>query len=228
MQNSDESIEAPGHVSQKQTNVKLPWYFGCGFLIFWVVLFFSIVIPLFYRLPTPLTLDDANKNVFIAERAYKNLDILSNIGNKLTGSKANEVDAVNFITDELKDIKDNLLSDYFELEVEISQASGSFQYSTMLSAYKGVQNIAAKLSPKNSTSETYLLVNSHFDSKPFTNSAGDAGFMIVAMLESLRVISTTKQPIRNPIVFLFNGAEEGMLQASHGFVTQHKWAPLCK
>lgn len=173
-------------------------------------------------------MEDANKNVFIAERAYNNLQILSDIGNKLTGSKANEIDAVNFIVNELTDIKENLLSEYFELEIDVSQASGSLPYSTMLNNYKGVQNIAAKLSPRNSTSETYLLVNSHFDSKPFTNSAGDAGFMIVTMLESLRVISTTKQPIENPIVFLFNGAEEGMMQASHGFVTQHKWTPFCK
>ncbi|XP_034475999.1 endoplasmic reticulum metallopeptidase 1-like [Drosophila innubila] len=225
---SDELVEAPRNVPTKEVAEKLPWYYSGGFLMFWGLLFFAIVIPLFYRLPNAMTMEDANKNVFIAERAYKNLYALSNIGVKLTGSKENEVDAVNFIVNELEQIQSVLLTDYFELEIDVSNVSGAFPYSTMLNMYQGVQNIAAKLSPKNSTSQTYLLVNSHFDSKPFTNSAGDAGFMVVTMLEVLRVIATTKKPIEHPIVFLFNGAEENALQASHGFIKNHRWAPLCK
>ncbi|XP_034109506.1 endoplasmic reticulum metallopeptidase 1-like [Drosophila albomicans] len=225
---SDESVEVPENTTAKKVDGKLSWYFAGGFVAFWSLLFFAVVIPLFYRLPTPLTMQDAGKNVFIAERAYNNLYTLSNIGTKLTGSEENEVEAVKFVLNELQSIKSVLLTDYFDFEYEISQATGGFPYSTTLNFYKGVQNIVAKLSPKNSTSENYLLINSHFDSKPYTNSAGDAGFMIVTMLEVLRVIATTKQPIENPLVFLFNGAEEGMLQASHGFVTSHKWAPHCK
>ncbi|XP_030081372.1 endoplasmic reticulum metallopeptidase 1-like [Drosophila hydei] len=207
---------------------KIPWYFATGFLVFWGLLFFAVVIPFYNRLPTALTLEDANENVFIAERAYRNLYTLSNIGYKLTGSKENEIEAVQFILNELAQIKEASLKDFFDMEIDLSQASGSYPYKTVLNVYQGVQNIAVKLTPKNSTSQTYLLVNSHFDSKPFTPSAGDAGFMIVTMLEVLRVIATTKQQFEHPIVFLFNGAEEGDMQASHGFITQHKWAPLCK
>ncbi|XP_034475998.1 endoplasmic reticulum metallopeptidase 1-like isoform X2 [Drosophila innubila] len=225
---SHESFEAPKNAAPKKANGKLQWYFAGGFLMFWGLLFFAIVIPLFYRLPTAMTMEDANKNVFIAERAYRNLYTLSNIGTKVTGSTENEIEAVNFIMKEVTQIQKDCLKDYFDLEIDLSQVSGGFPYKTVLNTYQGAQNIAVKLAPKNSTSETYLLVNSHFDSKPATPSASDAGFMIVTMLEVLRVIATTMQAIEHPIVFLFNGLEEGSMQASHGFITHHRWAPYCK
>lgn len=58
--------------------------------------------------------------------------------------------------------------------------------------------------------------------------SGDDGAMLVVMLEVLRVLATSREPHTHPIVFLFNGAEENPLQASHGFITKHKWAGNCK
>lgn len=58
--------------------------------------------------------------------------------------------------------------------------------------------------------------------------SGDDGAMVVVMLEILRVLATTRETFVHPIIFLFNGAEENPLQASHGFITQHKWAKKCK
>ncbi|KAH8297072.1 hypothetical protein KR044_004485, partial [Drosophila immigrans] len=227
---SDESIvEAPRNANAKHItrNAKLPWYFASGFLMFWGLLFFAIVVPYFYSLPTALTIEDVGKNVFIAERAYNNLYTLSNIGIKLSGTEKNEVEAVNFLLSELAKIKENMRNDLFDLEIDHSQSSGLFVIKTFHRVYQGVQNIAVKLSPRNSTSETFLLINSHFDSESGPG-AGDAGFMIVTMMEVLRVIATSNQPIQHPIVFLFNGAEEGGLQASHGFITTHRWFPFCK
>ncbi|EDW72286.1 uncharacterized protein Dwil_GK20846 [Drosophila willistoni] len=231
---NDESIEegSTTSITKKVAKVvvksQLPWYFGTGSLLFWGLLFFSIVIPLFYRLPTPLTINDSNKGVFIAERAYNTLSGLASIGTKVVGSQGNEVDTVQYLLNQLAIIKEEILDDLFDLEIDIQRPTGSYIWSLMTNHYHNIQNIVVKLSPKNSTSETYLLVNSHFDSKPTSPSVGDAGHMIVSVLEVLRVIGSSRQTFTHPIVFLLNGAEENPLQGSHGFITQHKWAPFCK
>ncbi|KAM8714031.1 hypothetical protein ACLKA7_014224 [Drosophila subpalustris] len=215
-----ESSRKSGNEGRKQVS----WYLATGFLLFWGLLFFAVVLPFFYRLPKAMMMEDANKNVFIAERARKDLYTLSNIGTKMVGSKENEIEAVQFLLKQLNQIKEDSLKDYFDIEIDLSQASGQFIHTDLIIMYQGVQNIAVKLTPKNCTNQNYLLVNSHFDSKPETPSAGDAGFMVVTMMEVLRVMSTTKQTFEHPIVFLFNGAEESFLLASHGFINQHKWA----
>lgn len=146
----------------------------------------------------------------------------------MVGSKQNEIDAVQYLLKELNQIKEDSLKDYFDIEIDLSEVSGQFVYENVNSLYLHVQNIGVKITPKNSRSQSYLLVNSHFDSKPETPSAGDAGFMIVVMLEVLRTLATTAQSFQHPIVFLFNGAEESSMLASHGFINQHKWAPNIK
>lgn len=57
--------------------------------------------------------------------------------------------------------------------------------------------------------------------------AGDDGVNCCTMLEILRVMAKSGNRNAFSTIFLFNGNEEGNLeglQASHGFITQHKWA----
>jgi len=208
---------------------KLQWYYAPAFFGFWLVLYLSLVNTQMNHMPRPLTRSDeaSHPNSFIAQRAEDTLIELTRIGPRVVGSMANEESAVEFLRAEVAKVESEM-SDLLEIEVDVQQASGAYMHWEMVNMYQGIQNVVVKLSEKNSTNENYLLINSHYDSVPGSPGAGDDGSMVVTMLEVMRVIAKSGDPLAHPIVFLFNGAEENPLQASHAFITQHKWAKNCK
>lgn len=187
----------------------------------------TISIPACHRLPRPLTIQDeeTHPDQFIAERAEKNLRELVSLGPRVVGSRQNEMAALKMLSQKMQKIRSGTAND---IEVDVQVASGSYVHWSMVNMYQSIQNIVVKISPKNTNSTTYLLVNSHYDSVPAGPGAGDDGSMVATMMEVLRVLAKSDKPLKNPVVFLFNGAEENPLQASHAFITQHKWAKYCK
>lgn len=209
---------------------KFSWYWSPVFCVIWFLLFYVAAIPSFYSYPKTILIREESHypDEFVGERAQIQLLGLSSIGVKLTGTVENEVYAVSFLLNEIEKIKTAARLDLYDIEVDVQYSSGKFMLWGMATSYHNVSNVVVKISPKNTNSESYLLVNSHFDSEVGSPAAADAGVMIVVMLETLRVISISKKELKNPIVFLLNGAEESNLLAAHGFITQHKWAPYCK
>lgn len=55
--------------------------------------------------------------------------------------------------------------------------------------------------------------------------ASDDAAGCAVLLETLRALAAAAAP-RHDAVFLFNAAEENVLQASHAFITQHKYVSL--
>ncbi|XP_060653125.1 endoplasmic reticulum metallopeptidase 1 isoform X2 [Drosophila nasuta] len=208
---------------------KLQWYYAPPFFGFWFILYLSVVNTQVNHMPRGLTRSEESSHpgAFIAQRAEDTLIELTRIGPRVVGSVANEVTTVQFLRDEVAKVAAEA-NERFELEVDVQQASGAYVHWTMVNMYQGIQNVVVKLSEKGSTSENYLLINSHYDSVPASPGAGDDGSMVATMLEVMRVIAKSDDPLAHPIVFLFNGAEENPLQASHAFITQHKWAKNCK
>lgn len=58
--------------------------------------------------------------------------------------------------------------------------------------------------------------------------ASDDGAGCAVVLETLRALAAARAPLRHDVVALLNGAEENIMQASHAFITQHKYAPPCR
>lgn len=107
----------------------------------------------------------------------------------------------------------------------------------MTTIYRNVQNVIVKLHGQSeaekenhqfSQTSKSLLLNCHFDTVPGSSGTSDNAASCVVMLEILRVLSRSEDRLKHSIVFLFNGAEETGLQASHGFITKHKWVSEIK
>lgn len=114
----------------------------------------------------------------------------------------------------------------FNIIIDIDRYSGAFPLKFldgMTNVYRNVPNVIVKIEPKKLT-KTSLLLNCHFDTFIDSPGASDDGAGCAVMLEILRIITHSTIPLKHNIIFLFNGAEENILQASHGFITQHKWA----
>lgn len=167
-----------------------------------------------------------NVGRFIAERAANNTMHLANFGPKVTGSPAARL-AREYILQQIEQIK-LVTHPAHRLEVQVQTASGSFYVGGMTSVFRNISNVIVRLSPADQPGQTgdtehALLLNSHYDTVPISDGAGDNTFMVAIMLEVLRVMACSYIRHQHDIVFLFNGAEETGLQGSAAFM-QHEWA----
>ena len=181
----------------------------------------------FYRwLPDPV--DPSSPNHFSAARARKHLEDIVNLGVRNVGSQANEVYAKNLLIQKVKDIQ-TLASQEVEIELSVQASSGGYYLDFlggMTHIYHNVSNVIVRVSKRGSSSEHAFLINAHYDSSLGAVSASDDAVSCGTMLEVLQTLTADPAPFlpKYDIIFLFNGAEETVLQASHGFITQHPWA----
>ncbi|EDS33671.1 conserved hypothetical protein [Culex quinquefasciatus] len=183
------------------------------------------------NLPDALSVADLEQSpeaVFIGERAWKDLRSFTELGPRTTGSRANDELAVGIFKREIAAIQEGKHPDQ-EVLMENQVVTGAFNFTfygtSMTTVYRNVQNVVVKLVGK---SEDAVLLNCHFDTVPGSPGSSDDVASCTVMLEILRVMSRLPGRNRNSVIFLFNGAEETLLQASHGFITQHPWAKQVK
>ncbi|KAL1130292.1 hypothetical protein AAG570_013230 [Ranatra chinensis] len=183
------------------------------------------------KLPEPIMRKDETTNPgrFIAERAMDHVYNLTSLGPRPVGSFENEVLAVNVLTKEIYSVIKKTKKVH-RISFDIQKTSGAFPLmflDGLTNVYRNVQNVIVKIGPL-IPSPYSVLVNCHFDTVADSPGGSDDSASCAIMLEIFRVISQMEKPLTNNIIFLFNGAEESLLQASHGFITQHKWAKEIK
>ncbi|XP_030625487.1 endoplasmic reticulum metallopeptidase 1-like [Chanos chanos] len=163
---------------------------------------------------------------FNAVRARRHLESITRVGPRPVGSPENEVLTVNYLLDQIAHIQSETSAGLHTISVDIQRPTGSFSIDFLggfTSYYDRVTNIAVKLEPK-AGAQHLMLANCHFDSVANSPGASDDAVSCAVMLEVLHSLANLSSPLKHGVVFLFNGAEENVLQASHGFITQHPWA----
>ncbi|EGW00424.1 Endoplasmic reticulum metallopeptidase 1 [Cricetulus griseus] len=157
------------------------------------------------------------------------LEHITAIGPRTTGSAENEILTVQYLLEQIKLIE-RQSSSLHRISVDIQRPTGSFSIDFLggfTSYYDNITNVVVKLEPR-SGAQHAVLANCHFDSVANSPGASDDAVSCAVMLEVLRGMSVSSEPLQHAVVFLFNGAEENVLQASHGFITQHPWASLIR
>ena len=220
-QTADSSLT--GSNSKKNSLVR--WMFFSILFFYLLSLYVSFIAS--RRVPAPKTTLGSSVSEFVEERARTHLDAITSFGPRPTGSYANEIQAVNYIVGALQKIMDSAREDVI-IEIDIQRPSGSFNlgfFDGFTSVYRNVTNILVRITPRDSyPPRNTVLVNGHFDSVPGGPGASDDAVSCAVMLEMVRCLAETRNfPFTHGVVFNFNGAEENVLQASHGFITQHRW-----
>ncbi|KAF7664643.1 hypothetical protein LDENG_00170900 [Lucifuga dentata] len=163
---------------------------------------------------------------FNAVRARRHLERITSVGPRPVGSQENEVLTVRYLLEQIENIRAETAAGPHQLTVDVQRPTGSFSIDFLggfTSFYDHVTNIAVKVEPK-AGAQHLMLANCHFDTVASSPGASDDAVSCAVMLEVLHSLASQSTPLLHGVVFLFNGAEENVLQASHGFITQHLWA----
>lgn len=102
-----------------------------------------------------------------------------------------------------------------------------FQDMKITLSYSNVTNILVKLHSNNQYSHYVnesILVSSHFDSVPSTQSVSGTIPTFIALEMISNLIHEPNITIRHPVIFMFNSAKEIGLIGSKIFATRHPWA----
>ena len=230
---SDSPYDGKENAVKAPSNEKRISLVEFAFLCLCITLLVALACLPHFHLPRPKTVKESKETDFTAEKARTYLEGLTKLGARTVGSYANDVQAVDYLMKEIYNIIAHTQV-YYHVHVDVQTASGGFMlnflHKNFAVAYENITNIIVHIHPKSrKETDPNVLLNCHFDTQPRTEGASDDAVSCAMMLEIMRAISRSPpRTIKNGIVFLFNGAEEGILEGSHAFVTKHKLASTIK
>ncbi|KAG7264507.1 hypothetical protein CRUP_020645, partial [Coryphaenoides rupestris] len=134
---------------------------------------------------------------FNAVRARRHLEHITSVGPRPVGSPENEVLTVGYLLEQIKHIQAEVEASgrgaggpHHRLSVDVQRPTGSFSIDFLggfTSFYDRITNVANR-------------------------GASDDAVSCAVMLEVLHALANLSTPLRHGVVFLFNGAEENVLQ----------------
>lgn len=188
---------------------------------------FSIYLALWVPEPLP---ESAPVNVFSEGRALSHVRALAeDIGERQVSTPGVELGA-QYVQQQAEEIPYLACArNDITIEVERQDVSGAVNFAfvnrNMTNVYHNVTNIAVRLTPTSPSTRSSLLINAHFDSTLGTVGASDCASCVGVAMEALRTLACDPSVhLEAPVVFLFNGGEETLMQAAHGFMASNPWA----
>ncbi|KXS18663.1 hypothetical protein M427DRAFT_67678 [Gonapodya prolifera JEL478] len=216
-------------------------------LALYIALLAAFVNHRLHSLPPPIdnrnSTSDAHLLEFSEARAKDHIHHLASvIGGRMVGSLG-EKWTEEYLLRELGALalesQRNQATDGVKWEVHVHRPSGSHRFDIagidVTKNFNQISNVIARLVPSgysdsdsDASPPTAILFNAHTDTTTGTTGAGDDAAGVAILLEVARVLVRDKEfrkAMRNPIIFLFNGAEESLQDGSYGFMVSH---PLAK
>ncbi|DBB01398.1 TPA: hypothetical protein ACH3X1_000064 [Trebouxia sp. C0004] len=178
----------------------------------------------------PVLPENASPDVFSEARALSTVkDLTETIGYRLVSTKGVD-EAHQYMLHQTRQLAAQAKKrGGISAEVEEQRVSGGvnleYFHAPIGSLYQGLGNVMLRLEPtgQQAVGNTTVLLNAHYDST--LGSPADCASCVAVLLEIARVlVSDPTIQLPGPMLFLFNGGEESLMQAAHGFVhSGHRW-----
>jgi hypothetical protein len=186
--------------------------------------------------PVPL-LDHAPPSLFSEGRALRlTTHLAQTIGHRQVATWGEE-QAAQYLMQKGREVQQLAMQyrpDDLEVQVLRESVTGAvtmevFGYE-IANVFNNLTNVLVVMTPKDpiKAQNKAVLINGHYDSTLGTVGASDCASCVAVGMEIARTIASNTPdqiPVLSPLVFLFNGGEETLMQASYGFMT---FSPLAQ
>ncbi|KAI1309723.1 hypothetical protein EDD11_003975 [Mortierella claussenii] len=124
----------------------------------------------------------------------------------------------------MQSVEDSLVLPEFDMWIQVADGSHQFDFMSkvVMKMYTNMTNIVVRLSCGQECDRNAILLNAHYDTTLGSPGAVDDALPVGVMLEIIRIVSKRPALRKNSLIFLFNGGEESLQDASHSFITSHE------
>ncbi|KAG0343852.1 hypothetical protein BG004_004934 [Podila humilis] len=211
------------------------WAIFLGFLVCIVTTTFQF----HYALPKPLIegTDPSTGQLQFSEHNVREVVryMTRDIGYRVVGTEQ-ELETKTYLIKELTRLRDQAQAEElfggrqakdlpnFDMWVQVGDGSHRFDFMSkvVMKMYTNMTNIIVRLSCGPECDKNSILLNAHYDTTLGSPGAADDALGCGVMMEIIRIMSQRSAPKKNSAIFLFNGGEESLQDASHSFITAHE------